>query len=114
MLSFQMRRNRDTSQVSVLMLSWTDENPQIPVSQEIDSLELVFRDIDHFETERWGTADKDSHFKLAEKVIAFTRHEDDSASQLKILYYAGHARLMDARNLAWTRYRSTMALRCVD
>jgi len=85
------------------MLSWADEDPQLPVSQEINSLELVFRNIYHFETERWEIPDKDSHFKLAEKVMAFTRPEDDSASHLKILYYAGHARLMDTRNLAWTR-----------
>jgi hypothetical protein len=65
---------------------------------------LVFRDIYHFTTERWQIPEKDSHFKLAERVMAFVRPEDNSASKLKILYYAGHARLMDTRALAWTRY----------
>jgi hypothetical protein len=33
------------SSVSVLMLSWADEDPQLPVSLEIDKLCGVFRDV---------------------------------------------------------------------
>jgi hypothetical protein len=90
--------------VSVLMLSWADEDPRLPVSQEVDALQEVFRDIYHFDTERWEIPGLNSHYKLAEKIMQFVKPEEDINTHLKIVYYAGHARLMETRTLAWTRY----------
>jgi hypothetical protein len=90
--------------VSVLMLSWADEDPQLPVSQEIDALQEVFRDLYHFDTEIWEIPALNSHYKLVEKIMEFVKPEEDSNTHLKIVYYAGRARLMETRTLAWARY----------
>jgi hypothetical protein len=105
---FPNDRKSRYSHVSVLMLSWADEDPMLPVSREIDELHRVFRDVYHFETDRWTIPDLDSHFKVTKKVMDFVKPTPDNKSKLKIVYYAGHARLMSTRGLAWTRY-ATMA-----
>jgi hypothetical protein len=92
------------SKVSVLMLSWQDEDPNLPVSIEIDHLNGVFRCIYGFETEIWKIPDSNCHAKLNRKVLDFVTTEDDPADQLFIVYYAGHARLTRDRLLAWTRF----------
>jgi hypothetical protein len=96
------RRSRYTD-VSVLMLSWEDEDPRLPVSEEIDKLKIIFRDVYHFDTEYWEIPSQRSHYKTNERVMDFVRLEDDSSTRLKIVYYAGHARLMETRALALTR-----------
>jgi hypothetical protein len=93
--------------VSVLLLSWEDEDPQLPVSQEIEKLETVFRLKYYFETAHFKIPDEDSHYRLTERVMAFVKPEKDSGTHLKILYYAGHGRLMQDRSLALTRYKSS-------
>lgn len=95
------------SEVFVLMLSWADEDPNLPVSLEIDKLCGVFRDVYHYETERWNIPDENCHYKLTEKIMDFVKPEEHSKTHLKIVYYAGHARLLDTRLLVWTRYGSS-------
>lgn len=90
--------------VSVLLLSWQDEDPKLPVSDEIKILEEIFRAMYHFETEHWKIPDENSHYVVNEKVLAFVKPGGQSAEHLKIIYYAGHARLTHERSLAWTRY----------
>jgi hypothetical protein len=79
------------SKVSVLMMSWEDEDPQLPVSLELDELEQVFRLSYHFHTEKWEIPETNCHYKVDEKVIGFVKPEEDSGTHLKIVYYAGHA-----------------------
>jgi hypothetical protein len=86
------------------MLSWEDEDPNLPVSLEIDRLNEVFHDIYHYETERWDIPVENCYYKLTEKIMDFVKPTDDSQTHLKIVYYAGHARLLDTRLLVWTRY----------
>jgi len=89
--------------VSVLMLSWEEEDPQLPVSYEIDKLYEVFQHIYHFETEHWKIPNHNCHYRLMEKIMDFALPTDAIDHHLKIVYYAGHARLMETRSLAWTR-----------
>jgi len=86
------------------MLSWAHEDPQLPVSLEIDNLERMFRSTYRYDVERWNIPDNDAHFSVAEKVMSFSKREDDSREHLKIVYYAGYARLMETRSLALMRY----------
>lgn len=95
--------NSRYTEVSVLILSWEDEDPQLPVSQEIRSLYHLFNEVYSYETERWTIPDEHSHWKLTEKVMDFVKPTEDSKTHLKIVYYAGHARLTDTRLLVWTR-----------
>ena len=106
------RRSRYT-EVSVLMLSWADEDPNLPVSQEIDKLQLIFQNVYGFDTEHWEIPDRMSHYKTNERVMDFVRPRDDDTTDLKIVYYAGHARLMQTRALALTRQVPPFALCCV-
>jgi hypothetical protein len=92
------------SKATVLMLSWADEDPQLPVSLEIEKSETTFRAYYHYEVEHFLIPDEDCHFEVAAKVMKFVKPEADSKAHLKIVYYAGHARLLDTRALALTRY----------
>jgi len=86
------------------MLSWEEEDPQLPVSYEIDKLYGVFRNVYHFGTGHWKIPNNNRHYRLTEKIMDFVSPTDDIDHDLKIVYYAGHARLMETRSLAWTRY----------
>ena len=96
------RRSRYTD-VSVLMLSWADEDPKLPVSEEINKLQFIFQNVYHFDTEHWEIPSLRSHYMTNERVMDFVRPREDSTTHLKIVYYAGHARLMETRALALTR-----------
>ena len=91
------------SKVSVLLLSWEDEDPQLPVSLEIEKLFSVFHNIYHFDTEIWKIPDENPHYKLNQKVLDFVVPEPQSTNHLKIVYYAGHGRLSRERTLQLTR-----------
>lgn len=90
------------SKVSVLLLSWEDEDPKLPVSMEVDKLEHIFRDLYGFQTELWRIPDQNSHLKVNQKIIDLISSEDDPKQHLFIVYYAGHAILTRDRLLAWT------------
>jgi len=89
--------------VYVLMIKWEDEDPKLPVSQEIKNLERVFKDIYHFETEVWSIPDVDCHAEVNEKILDFKRVGGNCKDDLKIVYYAGHGKLTRNRQLSWTR-----------
>lgn len=92
------------TQVFVLMLRWEDEDPRLPVSLEIDKLKDVFANVYHFQTEVWDIPDDNKcHAKLNQKILDFVLEGNDSTEHLKIVYYAGHARLAKNRLLTWTR-----------
>ena len=61
-------RSRYTK-VSVLTLSWEDEDPNLPVSIEIEKLEAMFRDVYGFATEHWSVPDRNSHAQLNRKIL---------------------------------------------
>ncbi|KAE9379701.1 hypothetical protein N431DRAFT_553822 [Stipitochalara longipes BDJ] len=98
--------------VSVLILSWEDEDPQLPVSIEIEKLYAVFQHVYHFETEHWKIPNHNCHYRVTKKIMDFVAPTDDIDHHLKIVYYAGHARLMDTRSLAWTSFRNNKNPKC--
>jgi hypothetical protein len=89
--------------VYVLMLKWEDEDPNLPVSQEITRLFRVFRDLYRFQTEIWDIKDPACHAEVNQKILDFSRLGGDSKEDLKIVYYAGHGKLTKNRLLSWTR-----------
>jgi hypothetical protein len=95
------------TKVFVLILCWKDEDPNLPVSIEISRLFDVFKDTYHFETEIWQIPDEDCHSIVNEKILEFNKLGGKRKDHLKIVYYAGHAKLTSNRLLAWTRYAST-------
>ncbi|KAK0108101.1 hypothetical protein ONS95_002922 [Cadophora gregata] len=100
------------TKVSVLMLSWENEDPNLPVSQEIDKLYNVFRNLYQYETDRWTIPDDNCHYKLTEKIMDYVKPAEDSKTHLKIVYYAGHARLTETRLLVWTSVRNYTKPKC--
>ena len=91
------------SKVTVLMLSWEDEDPNLPVSIEISRLYDVFSKTYRFDVEMWKIPDRNCHFEVNQKIGKFVTPRDDDREHLKIVYYAGHGRLTKNRTLAWTR-----------
>lgn len=100
------------SRVSVLLISWSDEDPKLPVSLEIEKLHKVFQDVYGYDTEHWNIPDQNCHHKLTKKIVDFVEPTDESTKELKIVYYAGHARLLDTRVLAWTSWRNNKKAKC--
>jgi hypothetical protein len=94
------RRSRYT-QVSALLLSWEDEDPQLPVSLEINTLKDVLVNLYGFEVEEWKIPAHDSHIGLNRKILQFL--EDSSTKHLKVVYYAGHGKLSNHGQAIWTR-----------
>ena len=90
------------SEVHVILLSWEDEDPKLPVSLEIKALADVFSDLYGFEVEQWLIPSDNSHNRLQKKILKFLG--DDDAGHLKIVYYAGHGKLTNHGTPAWTRY----------
>jgi hypothetical protein len=89
--------------VTVLMLSWEDEDPNLPVSIEISKLLDVFRSTYNFDVEIWKIPDRNPQWALTQRVMEFVCPAADDKENLKIVYYAGHGRLTKTRSLAWTR-----------
>lgn len=89
--------------VTVLVLSWQDEDPNLPVSLEISRLVDVFRNVYHFEVDEWKIPSQNSHFFVNQKIMGFVAPAPNDKEHLKIVYYAGHGRLNKTRQLEWTR-----------
>ncbi len=92
------------SNVYVLLLCWEDEDPNLPVSIEIDELFVVFSEIYNFDVEVWKIPGVGSHKKLNQKILDFVERGDDSKDDLKIVYYGGHGLLAKNRQPCWERY----------
>ena len=94
------RRSRYT-QVSALLISWEDEDPQLPVSIEINALKAVFVDLYGFAVEEYQIPPMNSHKKLTRRILDF--FDDENSKHLKIVYYAGHGKLSAHGQSVWTR-----------
>jgi hypothetical protein len=93
-------RSRYT-EVHVLLLSWEDEDPNLPVSIDISRLSDLFQTVYGFETSAWQIPAVQSHRETNRKIDQFLG--DDDPKHLKVVYYAGHGRLTSSGQLAWTR-----------
>jgi hypothetical protein len=91
------------SNVYVLIFKWKTEDPNLPVWYEIDELCYVLDKIYGYEIEIFEIPDQKCHIKVVEKITSFISINDDSKNDLKIVYYAGHSRLSDTRDLVWSR-----------
>ncbi|KAE9376522.1 hypothetical protein N431DRAFT_367619, partial [Stipitochalara longipes BDJ] len=98
-----LTRSRYT-EVHVLMLSWEDVDPKLPVDLEMDPLFDVFQNMYNFRTERWQIPNLRSHKRVNDRVTEFLG--DENKEHLKIVYYAGHACLTRNRLLSWTNWRT--------
>jgi hypothetical protein len=100
------------TKLSVLMLSWENEDPRLPVSIEIEELTEVFKNIYGFETEIWRIPDQNSHGMVSQKILDFAVMIDDPRDHLFIVYYAGHSKLTEDRQLSWIRFVARLPLSC--
>ena len=89
------------SKVDVLLLSWNDEDPNLPVSIEIEELSRVFRNLYGYNVEKWLIPAEDCHNMLQGKILEWLGKNEESV--LKIVYYAGHGKVTNHKQLAWTR-----------
>lgn len=87
--------------IHALLLNWKDDN--LGVVNEIDELEDVFRQIYHFQVERWEIPSKRPHNALAAKLLGFL-DDYESKENLLIVYYGGHGSMNDDRQCVWSWY----------
>jgi hypothetical protein len=92
------------------MLCWEDEDPNLPVSNEIEKLDDVFKNNFGYDTEVWKIPGRNSHAKLTQRILDLIDTEDDPKDHLFIVYYGGHAKLTHDRLLSWTRFVVTPPL----
>ena len=59
------------TEVHVLILSWEDVDPKLPVNLEMDPLFDVFQDMYNFKTERWQIPNLRSHKRVNDRVAEF-------------------------------------------
>jgi hypothetical protein len=98
---FASDRRSKYTKVSSLLLSWEDEDPQLPVSLEIKELRDVFVNLYGFEVDEWHIPANKSHEALNLKILQFL--DDSSTKHLKLVYYAGHGKLSTHGQAIWTR-----------
>lgn len=91
------------SNVYVLLLCWEDEDPQLPVSIEVNELQSMFEIMYGFDVEVWKIPSQSSHNKLNRKVLDFVALGGDCKDDLKIVYYGGHGMLAHNRQASWAR-----------
>ena len=89
------------SKVDVILLSWEDEDPNLPVSVEITELAAVFTNLYGYEVTQWLIPSDNSHNRLQAKVLDFLGSGEPE--HLKIVYYAGHGKLTNHGQPAWSR-----------
>lgn len=89
--------------VYALLLLWEDEDPYLPVSQEVHELGIVIASIYNFEVETYLIPSEGSHKKLNQRILDFVELGGDSAEHLKIVYYGGHGMLAHNRQPDWVR-----------
>jgi len=94
-------RSSKYNRYDVLLLSWEDEDPKLPVFIEVAELAETFGRKYGYNVERWLIPSQDCHIKLQGKILQFLG--DNDPAHLKIVYYAGHARLTNHGQPAWTR-----------
>jgi hypothetical protein len=89
------------AKVDVILLSWEDEDPNLPVSVEITELASVFTNLYEYQVEQWLIPSDNSHNRLQAKILDFLG--SGNPEHLKIVYYAGHGKLTNHGQPAWTR-----------
>lgn len=91
------------SRVYVLLISWQTQDPKLPVEKEIKALREVFGSIYRYDIEEFRIPDSASHAAVSERINEFVKLNNDSSSDLKIVYYAGHSRLSrNKQELLWS------------
>jgi hypothetical protein len=101
---FPNERQSRYSNVYVLMFMWEIEDCKLPVRFEVERLHRVFEDTYHYDVEVFPIPEKRSHSRVSAKINGFVSINDDSAEDLKIVYYAGHSKLSKTKDVVWARY----------
>jgi hypothetical protein len=109
-IAFPCQNRSRYSNVHVLMFSWATEDWRLPVNSEIAGLGEVLENIYHYKVEEFKIPDQRSHNKVTAKIIDFIEKNDDDPAELKIVYYAGHARLSKSKDVVWARHVSSPCL----
>lgn len=82
--------------VCVLLIRWQDDD--LGTEAEVTELETVFKDLYHYETERYLIPSIDSTTHLEDYLVDW-RRTNDTGDSLLILYYGGHGILENAGSL---------------
>jgi hypothetical protein len=113
--------NAEYDAVGVLLLTWADDDMNCR-EIEVNPLEQVFKEKFNYHTEQYMIPPTESDTSLFNRLDAFVRCYD-SPSKLGIIYYGGHAELVDSSDaselqlfarirphgIAWSRTDSSLS-----
>lgn len=86
MLIYRQTQKSSYTKVSVLLLTWEDDNP---AEQDVAALETVLRERYNYRTDRWSIPTfSNPSIKLGVRVASFLEHV--GPDHLLIVYYAGY------------------------
>ncbi|KAI9643508.1 hypothetical protein NHQ30_008127 [Ciborinia camelliae] len=101
------------TEVHALLISWEDEDPDLQVYAEIQSLRKVLEEDYHFEVQTYAIPNFGSHNALAKKISRFVDYEGKNEKNvksmkniLKIVYYGGHGSTAINGEPYWTSRRA--------
>jgi hypothetical protein len=89
------------SRVSCLLLSWANEDANVPPKYEVPELAQLFRMAYNFDVDQYVIPSRGSHVAVMAKVQRFL--EDEGPTHLKIVYYGGHGKVSSDGHSKWTR-----------
>jgi hypothetical protein len=108
--AFPVHRQPRNATVSVLMLSWEDDD--LGVMSELIRLRQVFDQEYHFDTEIWEIPSQKPTRRLCDKIIEWKESCCENQVQqgeplpLLILYYGGHAEEKVNNHCVWRRCKN--------
>ncbi|KAF7883779.1 hypothetical protein EAF00_011091 [Botryotinia globosa] len=89
------------ARVYALLISWEDEDPQLPISLEVYELDIILASIYKYKIQIYRIPCGGSHKKLNQKILDFFELGGDSKEDPKIVYYGGHGILAQNRQPCW-------------
>lgn len=92
------------SKVYVLLAYWAEGDANRPAPVEISKLFSVFKDTFHFDTQYFKIPSENTSDIVTERISDFVKLGGDSEDHLKIVFYAGDARVTKNKRLVWIRY----------
>jgi len=79
------------SKVSCLLMSWANEDANVPPKYEVPELAQLFRTAYNFDVDQYVIPPRGSHLAVMAKGQRFL--EDEDPTYLKIVYYGGHGKV---------------------
>jgi hypothetical protein len=84
------------SKVDVILLSWEEEDPNLPVSLEIQELKAILEELYGYNVEEWLIPGEDCHNRLQSRILEILGDSDRRISRSRIILAMESWPIMDS------------------